>query len=78
MTPDTEAPGARLYGLLGVSASSTEEISSTEEGVVRPGPWDRDGPVDYDSTSRPLVCLRATSKRAWTSAQLTMFQNAFT
>jgi len=72
MTPDTEAPTARLYGLLGVSASSSEEE------VVRPGPWDRDGPVNYDSTSRPLVCLRATSKRAWTSAQLTMFQNAFT
>lgn len=75
---------ARLYGLLGVSASSTEEIfltaeiSSAKKEVVRPGPWDRDGPVSYESTSRPLVCLRATSKRAWTSAQLTMFQNAFT
>ncbi|XUK62611.1 hypothetical protein ABMA10_11545 [Plantibacter sp. RU18] len=72
MTPDTEAPTARLYGLLGVSAYSIEQE------VVRPGPEDRDGPVNYDSTSRPLVCLRATSKRAWTSAQLTMFQNAFT
>jgi hypothetical protein len=38
----------------------------------------RDARLDYDSTSRPFVCLRATSRRCATFSQLAMFHTALT
>ena len=41
-------------------------------------PWPVGTQPGYDSTSRPFVCLRATSSRWATFSQFAMFHAAFT